>query len=44
MSVLNEFPYNLVPSLPIINKNLEIDFVNLKKKKKKTKQNKKPSH
>ena len=44
MSVLNEFPYNLVPSLPIRNTNLAIAFGNRKKKKKKTKQNKKPSH
>ena len=44
MSVLNEFPYNLVPSLPIRNTNLAIAFGNRKKKKKKAKQNKKPSH
>ena len=43
MSVLNEFPYNLVPNLPIRNTNLAIAFGN-RKKKKKTKQNKKPSH
>ena len=44
MSVLNEFPYNLVPNLPIRNTNLAIAFGNRKKKTKKTKQNKKPSH
>ena len=37
MSVLNEFPYNLVPSLPIRNTNLAIAFGNRKKKKKKDK-------
>ena len=37
MSVLNEFPYNLVPNLPIRNTNLAIAFGNRKKKKKKDK-------
>ena len=34
MSVLNEFPYNLVPSLSIRNTNLAIAFGNRKKKQK----------
>ena len=37
MSVLNEFPYNLVPSLPIRNTNLAIAFGNRKKKKRQNK-------